>query len=152
MEFVRPGGTLDFQRPVRTNSLLTPTPGTWCRANFQRRFATAKTRRKNTPNNSHRGVLFHNFEKVGMRRIVNRLEKGQGRTGPAVEWEKIKAHAPRSAGVFWAGTIADQRCRLERGGFAVRQGSAGLARITGTKLSFRSGQVALCGGAWRPAK
>jgi len=31
---VRPGGTPDFRRPVRTDSVLKPTPGTWCRANF----------------------------------------------------------------------------------------------------------------------
>ena len=40
---VRPGGTPDFRRPVRTDSVLKPTPGTWCRANFPCRFATAET-------------------------------------------------------------------------------------------------------------
>jgi hypothetical protein len=34
------------RRPVRTDSVLKPTPGRWCRANFQCRFAIAKMRVK----------------------------------------------------------------------------------------------------------
>jgi hypothetical protein len=41
-EFMRPEGTLDFRRPVRTVLFLGPAPGTLCQANFQRRSATAE--------------------------------------------------------------------------------------------------------------
>lgn len=56
------GGTEDSRPSVRTDSVLKPTPGTGCRANFQCRFATAETRRENASHDNPRGVHSLNLE------------------------------------------------------------------------------------------
>jgi hypothetical protein len=67
-KFMRPGGTPGFRRPVRTDPVLKPTPGTWCRANFQRRPATTGTGRECFTQNNHCGTMFFNFERAGMKK------------------------------------------------------------------------------------
>jgi hypothetical protein len=51
-----PEGTPDFPCPFRTVSFLTPAPGTLCRANVQRRFATAAWRLEEFAQHKHRGT------------------------------------------------------------------------------------------------
>jgi len=58
-EIVRPVGTPDFRRPVRTDSVLNQPPGTSCRANFPCRFATTEMR-CDSPTHHHRHeTIFH---------------------------------------------------------------------------------------------